>query len=491
MVFELLRLQFLKGIRSVALTRNIIGGIVIGFIAFILLMNLMVLAFALPSLLESTFNIEDPMQFMNSYLLFFFLTEIMYRFFIQKMPVIELENFLHLPIKRSKIVHFLLTKSLVTPLSVVALICFGPFSYLSIESPSSWSWLMAILATSFTLHWLMLWYKQKFGDHLSGMIALFAGILLLFAANYYGFFNAGSYAAPFFEWALQSFWPAFILLTLSIASYGLAYNYHINHSYVEELGSKTNIEFANRSVSFFARFGLAGEIADLEWKLILRHKKSRTYLFFSVLFLLYGLLFYNDPTHKSETGFSYLYIFIGTFITGSFIAQYGQLFLSWNSKNFDFYLTKRNGIHALIKGKYLLFFVISAICFFLSVPYVYFGWEILLVHFATFLFNMGISIHAIIYLSLWKPKPMNLDKGGMFNYEGMGVAQFLIAIPLIALPFLVFLPPALLAGDYVGLLALGITGIIGLFFFEPLSDLAVKRLNKSSHQISQTFRQEL
>jgi len=390
-----------------------------------------------------------------------------------------------------KIVHFLLTKSLVTPLSVVALICFGPFSYLSIESPSSWSWLMAILATSFTLHWLMLWYKQKFGDHLSGMIALFAGILLLFAANYYGFFNAGSYAAPFFEWALQSFWPAFILLTLSIASYGLAYNYHINHSYVEELGSKTNIEFANRSVSFFARFGLAGEIADLEWKLILRHKKSRTYLFFSVLFLLYGLLFYNDPTHKSETGFSYLYIFIGTFITGSFIAQYGQLFLSWNSKNFDFYLTKRNGIHALIKGKYLLFFVISAICFFLSVPYVYFGWEILLVHFATFLFNMGISIHAIIYLSLWKPKPMNLDKGGMFNYEGMGVAQFLIAIPLIALPFLVFLPPALLAGDYVGLLALGITGIIGLFFFEPLSDLAVKRLNKSSHQISQTFRQEL
>lgn len=467
------------------------GGLVVGFIVFVVLLNLLVLAFSLPPIIEDSFGIENPVGFVNANLLYFFVAEFLSRFLLQKLPVIELEKFLHLPLKRSSIVHFLLGKSVISSFSLIALICFGPFSFMVLDMPASLSWLMVILLLSFSMHWVVLWYKQQFGDNLAGTVFVFLLAFAAFGTNYYGYFNVGNLAAPFFNWAMNSYIPVLIMLGGCFLCYRLAFHFYIRHSYVEELTDKTNLRLITGPVNFLSRFGLAGEIADLEWRLILRHKKSRTYLLVTFLFLFYGLLLYTDPALIKEEGFSYMYIFVGAFITASFMAQYGQLFLSWNSAAFDFYLTKFEGIRALIKGKYLLFLIISTICFLLTVPYVYFGWDVLLVHTATFLFNIGVSIHTIVYISLWKPQPVDLNKGGLFNYEGMGIAQFLIAIPLLILPYVVFLPFAFLYGDYFGLAILAGTGILGLVFYERLVNINVNKLNKNRHQISAAFRQEL
>jgi hypothetical protein len=86
---------------------------------------------------------------------------------------------------------------------------------------------------------------------------------------------------------------------------------------------------------------------------------------------------------------------------------------------------------------------------------------------------------------------MDLNKGAMFNYEGVGAAQFLIIIPLMAGPYLVYLPFAYLFNDYVGLLALGVTGLAGILAFRPLSQLIINRLLANRYEISSSFRQEL
>jgi hypothetical protein len=149
------------------------------------------------------------------------------------------------------------------------------------------------------------------------------------------------------------------------------------------------------------------------------------------------------------------------------------------------------GIESLVRGKYLLLASISVLCFIASVPYVYFGVDILLVHIATFLFNVGVMLHLIIYWSLWKPKPMDINKGAMFNYEGIGAAQFLIIIPMMGGPYLVYLPFSLLLGDYAGLLALGIAGIAGILGFNKLSQININKIKSNRYKISSSFRQEL
>jgi hypothetical protein len=144
-----------------------------------------------------------------------------------------------------------------------------------------------------------------------------------------------------------------------------------------------------------------------------------------------------------------------------------------------------------VKGKYLLFIAISFLCFLVSVPYAYFGWDILLIHLATFIFNMGVIIHLVIYLSLWKPKPMDLNKGAMFNYEGVGIAQFLMIIPMMGAPYIVYLPFALLVNQYAGLLALGVIGGIGILAFPKLAKFSIDKVIDNRHEISSSFRQEL
>jgi hypothetical protein len=494
MVKTLIKLEALKRIRSTSFARSLTIGIFILLIGVLLLGYLLLFGLFLNKIITEVLEKPDAINFINSNLLYFFLLELIYRYFIQQLPVINLENYLHLPIPKSTIVHFLLVCSFISPLNIIALLLFGPFAFIELKATfgptPAFVWLGAILLTSWSIHWFVLWFKQRFEDSLIGTLVVFSALLLSIGSSYFGLYDLGAFFEPVFTFALENPAPIFLLMAALILSYFLCFAFYRQNAYLEELSEGDHLQFANQNLGFLSKFGLAGEMANLEWKLIIRHKKSRTFLTLCLLFLLYGLIFYNNPAYLKETGFNYLFIFVGTFITGIFMLQYGQLFLSWNSPTFDFYVHQKNGLRALVKGKYLLFTGISFICFILSVPYVYFGWDVLLIHLATFLFNMGVTIHLVIYMALWKPKPMNLHKGSVFNYEGMGLSQFLMIIPLVAVPYAVFLPVAYLFGDYSGLLALAVIGGFGLLIFPMISTKMADAVVDRKYEISAAFRQE-
>jgi hypothetical protein len=496
MFFELIRLQYLKSVRSTSFAKSLLTNILLGFLVILLLGYVLGAGLFLKIIISELAESQDPLEVLNSYLIYYFLFEFMYRYFIQKLPVVELESLLHLPIGKARIMHILLLRSFISPLSIISLLLFLPFSVDVVASQfgvmAAGFWLGSILLTSWTIHWFMLWFKQRFEGSIIGLIVVFGALLLGGGSTYMGWFNLGEIMKPVFDFSIQSPLPLLVLALVMCFSYWLAYRFYLANAYLEDLSDEEDVRFVNQSIGFLSRFGLPGEIANLEWKLIIRHKKSRTILMLSGFFLLYGLIFYNNPAYQTEPGEIYsMFIFVGAFITGIFMIQYGQQFLSWNSSNFDFFLNRKDGIEALVKGKYLLLMSISVICFLASVPYTFFGWQFLFIHLATFLFNIGILIHVIIYFALWKPKPMDLNKGAMFNYEGIGAAQFLIVIPMMAGPYIIYLPFSLLIGDYAGLLALGIAGIMGLLGFKKLAQINIDRIKSNRYEISSSFRQEL
>lgn len=487
----LFQLWVKKIFRSVSFSRNLIWNIVMALVILFFLGNLAVLAFVLPEILTDSLANQSPIEFVNQHLLYFFLIEFIYRFFMQRMPVIELEHFLHLPVPRSKIVGYLIGRSYFSPFSLITFILFFPFSITEIGGVEGVYWLFTLVVISFSLHSVMLWFKQKYGESIWVILGVALFLFAAFAANYFGYYNVGELTEPFFQLASEQVIPLVSVLVLFLLSVQLPYQYYKANAYTEDLGGESRIRFANASLGFLSRFGLAGEMAEMEWKLILRHKKSRSYLIISVLVLLYGLMIYNDSSMQKEDGFSGMLIFIGVFITGSFIIQYGQLFLSWNSSYFDFFLNRRNGIKALIEGKFLLFLVLSVLFFFLTIPYAYFGWEIVLINLGCLIFNIGITSQAIIRMALWKPKPMDLSKGAFFNYEGAGVAQFMMFIPILILPLIVYLPLQLIFNEYVGLGGLTAAGLLGLILKDQLLQHSINSVLKNKYQISASFRQEL
>src|SRR5690606_19027475 len=379
MIGQFIKWEILKSIRSTSYARSLLIGVFLFFLGILLLSYVLLLGWLLKQIIVEGLGQEDAILFLNKSLIFFFLFEIIYRYFVQELPVLDLESLLHLPIPKSGIMHYLLIRSFISPLTLIPILLFTPFAVTEIAevegTRAAVFWLSSVLLTSWSIHWGMLWFKQRFEDSLIGVFVIF--LLLLFGAGstYFGWYDMGAFFEPVFTFALESIVPFIFLIGVFIATYFLCFAYYRQNAYLEDLTEDEEIRFVNQSFGLFSKFGLAGEMADLEWKLIIRHKKSRTFLMLCGFFLLYGLIFYTNPAYQKEEGFSYMFIFVGSFITGIFMLQYGQLFLSWNSANFDFFLKKRGGIEALVQGKYLLFMAISFLCFILTVPYAFFGWD--------------------------------------------------------------------------------------------------------------------
>ena len=496
MFFTLIRLQFLKSFRSTSFAKSIMSNILMGFLALVLLSYVVGMGLLLKPILEQVAPNQDHIAVLNGLIIYFFLAEFMYRYFIQKLPVIELESLLHLPIGKQRIIQMLMLRSFISPLNIIAILLILPFSIEVVGAEygafGAFTWVSAITLISWTLHWFMLWFKQRFEDSLIGLFVIFMVLVMGAGSSYMGWFNLGEIMKPVFDYSLTSLIPMIGMLLVLVASYFLCLKFYVSNAYLEDLSSEEDVRFVNQSIGFFSRFGLAGELANLEWKLIIRHKKSRTYLMMAAFFLLYGLIFYKNPAYATEgSGFNWIFIFVGIFITGIFMLQYAQLFLSWNSSNFDFFLSKKQGVEALVRGKYLLFMAVSFVCLLASIPYTFFGWQFLLLHICCFFFNVGILMHLLIYFSLWKPKPMDLNKGAIFSYEGIGAAQFLMILPMFLAPYAIYLPFWLFFNEYVGLLALGIIGLIGLLAFKPLSQININRVLANRYEISSSFRQEI
>ncbi|MEP1088785.1 MAG: DUF5687 family protein, partial [Algoriphagus sp.] len=195
MLFELIRLEFLKSFRSTSFAKSVMVAIFLGFLALMLLSYLFMAGLFLNRILAELVEGQGTTVTLNSGLIFFFLVEFMYRYFLQKLPVIELESLLHLPISKKRIINILLGRSFFSALSVVALILFTPFAFTEIAVQygvaGAISWLGAVVFISWTLHWFMLWFKQRFEDSLIGVVIVFAVLVLGGGSTYLGWFNLG------------------------------------------------------------------------------------------------------------------------------------------------------------------------------------------------------------------------------------------------------------------------------------------------------------
>lgn len=197
MLIPLIKLELLKRMRSSSFSKSLAIGVVVFIIGFFLLTYLFLFGLVLNRLITDILGIPDAVHFINSCLLYFFMIELIYRYFIQQLPVFSLENFLHLPLSKSKIIHFLLGSSFISPLNIISLLIFGPFAMAEIQQAyglfAALTWLVAVVLTSWSIHWFILWFKQRFEDSLTGTLSVFSALLLGIGLGYFGFFDLGAF----------------------------------------------------------------------------------------------------------------------------------------------------------------------------------------------------------------------------------------------------------------------------------------------------------
>ncbi|WP_017732476.1 DUF5687 family protein [Nafulsella turpanensis] len=484
---------YLKFMRSASFSRNMATLIFLGFLCLLFGSYFLAAAFLLDSLLQQFFNTENTFPYLCQLLIYYFTTEVLMRYFLQSLPVLDLQQYIHLPVGRKSLMHFILLRSYVHPFNFLSAIFFLPYT-LHVLVPqlggsSAWAWWGSMVLLSLLIHNGMFIFKKHLDDKPLGTGLLIGLVALSAFSQYMDWFSLGKMTAPFFEMAARLSWLPVVLAAGLVFAYVLNLFFLLRHSYPEDWGRQGAEKIQQvPALGLLQRLGLAGELIGLEIRLILRHKRSRSILMLSSFFLFYGLIFYTNPDYLNDM--QAFLIFVGIFITGIFMMNYGQLLFSWNSGHFDFFLTKPITAYDYVKAKYYLMVGVGLLTFVLAIPYVYFGWKVLYINTMMLLFNLGVNMFVVMNLSMWAPKKINLSKGSMMNYEGLGAAQWLMAIPIIGLPYAVYIPFAIFDNPTLGITALGGMGLIGLLFHRRLLALSTRRVESKKYQISHSFRNE-
>lgn len=161
---------------------------------------------------------------------------------------------------------------------------------------------------------------------------------------------------------------------------------------------------------------------------------------------------------------------------------------SWESSYFDFLLTKNINISDLFTLFYRMYFVTNLIAYILTLPYALFDSKIALVNSVALLFNQGFNIHALIYLGLFNTKRIDLTKGAFFNYEGVGVTQFLLIFLIIAFPLLIFMPFSMMDMELTGLFVLALIGLTGIVLHKSILEKMIRIFAKRKYKMASGFR---
>jgi len=489
MISTFLRHELKAFWRSKNTGKSIAVRIVMGLLILYLFINVLVAGFFLNTALEKIFPHDDVVISFCGIILLYYLMDLFMRLQLQELPTLRVQPYLQLPIKRNALVRYLAFTALFSVFNLWPFILFVPFIIKVIATDSgAWvalAFIISIAGLTVFNNYLALYIKRK--SNLNGWIFLIAAIAIILIALgdfYWHIYSLRKISYSFFGHLITTPLLALAPVLLGVAMYYLNFLYLKQNLYLEELGSRKSAKYkSSTDYPLLSRFGGVGDLVANEIKLVVRNKRSRSSLVMGLFFMFYGLIFYPNP-HYGE-GWK---VFVGMFMTGIFIINYGQFMFSWQASHFDGLLVSKISFKDFLKAKYLLFTIVSTVFFLLTTPYVYFGWRTLMIHFIMYLWNIGINTTLVLFFANRNFKRLDLSKGAAFNWEGVSGNQWILSFPLLLAPYVIYGPFALLGHADIGLALLAISGLIfiltrGFWIKQLEADFYTKR-----YQIAEGFR---
>lgn len=485
--------QWKQAVRSSIWQKNLAVNLIMGFFFFLLFLEAVVVAFVVGYNWHEIIETGDPLFEMHRVFAWYFAATMAMRFFFQKLPALEVRPYLHLPVSRQKLIAFLMAKGSVNLFALLSLIVLLPFAIFQVtyyhDSFMAFRWFLIMFALDITFNFVIIYLKKTLASGIKTVVAVLLLLLALAAGDFFGWYSWSELAATMLGLTLlPSAWP-WLLLLLPVAAYILNARMLQNGFYLDELTSKSENESQVNTGDFayFRKAGLAGSLMLLDIKLYLRNKRTKSILYLTPLFLGYGLFFYNNEDYTTDSGFM---IFIGIFITSVMMINYLQYAFAYEGGFFDFLSSSGLEMKDYLQAKMQLASLVGLVSYVLTIPYVYYGYEILVIHTACLLFSIGVIAPAILYMATYNKKTMVLTKGSAFNYQGVGTMHFLVMLPVFIVPLMVFLPFKWMLGAEAGWLALAIAGLLALPFRKYFIQAAAGNLLKRKYIMAQGFREK-
>ena len=461
------------------------------FLALYFIVIFLSLGLGLYPILKKQFPEADPLVIVNGYLFYWLLGDLVMRFFLQKLPVITIKPLLILPIKKSKILHYVLGKSAISFFNFLPLFTIIPFGIVLLFQGYStivvMTWIVLLIIFAQIINFLNFIIESKSADTELSFLPIIIIATGLFSLNYFNIISISNLLSD----TVNAITANPILLLIPGALLSLLY--YINYSILNKklyidgsLKAKTQTA-TTTDLAWTRRFGDVAPFLQLDLKLLWRNKRPRSSVFIVIIGLFYGLFFYPNPIYQEWTA---MFVFVGIFVTGIFMINFGQFIPAWDSGYYKLLMTQNVKYKEYLNSKYTLMLVSAIAMFILSIPYVYFGWKILLIHFAAMVYNIGINSYILLYAGSFNRKKIDLSQRAAFNYQGTGAVQWIVGFPLLFIPMIFFYIPYKFINFESGIATLIVLGIIGIVFHQKLMIFITKKYFDSKYKMINAFEQD-
>jgi hypothetical protein len=438
-------------------------------------------------ILKKQFPEQDPLVLANSFLLYAIIGDLIFRYLMQKLPVMNIKPLLTLSIKKSKIVHFILIKSSFSFFNIIGLFFYIPFAVVlmvegyEVVGVLGWLFTMIFLvqAANF-LNFLINKNNIAFG----ALIAILLGGYLI---QYFEFFDLPGFIGTGFDFVYQNPITVVVFAAVLAMLYLANFKQLRNEVYLDALISEKTKEVTASDLSFTDKLGDLAPFIKNDLRLMWRNKRTKSGIWMLALGLGYGLIFYTNPMYAE---IDVMMVLVGIFSTGTFLINFGQFIPAWDSSYYKMLMSQNFKYERYLKSKFTIMTISVVLLFLLGIPYVYFGWEILAVHFAAMIYNIGVNSHVILYGGTFNRKKINLDEKAAFNFQGTGAVQWLIGFPLMFLPMGIFGLINWLVSFEIATITIAVLGFIGVALHKKLMASITKKYIKNKYVMIHAFNQE-
>ncbi|WP_300671616.1 DUF5687 family protein [Soonwooa sp.] len=478
-------LEFKNFMRSKSFAANAAMKILQGFLIVYFLVAFVsgsVLAFYYP---HDKLHI-DPLPFVSRFLIYALLGDLFLRYFMQQMPTQNIKAFLTMNIKKDTLVKYLISKTFLSFFTWGNAFLYMPFVILYLANGYSvvgtLGWIIAIVFCYFINNLLNILMNGK--DSVAYVIG---GLLLgLIALNYYNIIAIGDFSALIFTSFFNHPWLCIVPILIFVPILYFVFRQIKSMFYLDKVLELKQVEGKTENIQFLNKFGVLGTFLNNDIRMLKRSKAARSVALGGFLFLFYGLLIFSTPSYKTPT----MLMFLGIFVTGGFQMLFGQKVPSFDSSYYPLMMTLNVPYKDYLKAKWWLMTIATFASMVLAIFYFYFGWKVYVTFFAAGLYNIGVNSQVTLLSGAFNKNPIDLNtvKKSFGQQNNLSFKNFLLIIPKMLLPMLIYGVVNKFAGTVAAVAAIAILGAIGFLLREKIFDYIVRLYKKEKYDTLIAFK---
>ncbi|HEX8563938.1 MAG TPA: DUF5687 family protein [Flavobacterium sp.] len=432
----------------------------------------------------------DPLATVNKYLIYYFAADLFFRYFLQKMPVVNIKPLLVVPVSRSTIVHFALGKSIISFFNFIHAFFLIPFAVVLITKGyaalSVAFWIIGIYALIYCSNFINVLVNNK--DRFFYPAATIVSILAI--SQYYSFFDITDYTSGFFSQLFSN--PLFVLIPIAAiaALYGISFSNFRSQLHLDTGLAKKSDVAHTEDFAWLNKYGTLGTFLKNDIRLLKRNKRSRATVMMSVLFLFYGLLFFSKAIEVYQN--PAMQVFAGIFVSGGFLFTFGQFVPSWDSSYYQLMMSQNIQYRDYLSSKWWLIVIATAVATVLASFYLYFGWHTYMLIVVGAIYNIGVNSHLVLLGGAYVKTPIDLtsSKGAFGDKQAFNIKTLLISIPKLLVPMLLYAAGFYIFSAEIGFLFVASAGVLGFAFRNRMFTLIERIYRAEKYKTLDAYKQK-